>query len=84
MTVKKSEHVFYRIDKTDSLGNKYSFESCEQEFCDNNLINGNYLYEITPFVKDKNGEKIFGEKITLPQIKISKNSWYENENWWED
>ena len=56
----------------------------ENFFIDKELSDGKYVYRVTPFFIDTNGNEIFGESVLLPEIFIYNEETFKNSNWWED
>ncbi len=84
VNVQKNNHVYFDVLRREEGGNECIFENCESVFLDENLPNGKYYYTVLPFVYGENGQKIYGEKITLPQVKIQNENWFDKNDWWED
>ena len=78
----KNEHVLFEIVKTDKDGTKKIADQRDSEFLENNLSPGKYKYALVPYVLSNDGQKIYGEPYTLPEIKIELFS--QDWQWWEE
>ena len=50
----------------------------------NSLKDGYYNFALTPYIADVNGNLIYGDKLILPQIKISEEEKFIQSPWWDD
>ena len=48
------------------------------------LKDGYYNFALTPYIADVNGNLIYGDKLILPQIKISEEEKFIQSPWWDD
>lgn len=53
-------------------------------FVDEELDDGKYIYKITPFFVDSNGNEIIGKEVILPEIFIYNEESFKNSPWWEN
>ena len=53
-------------------------------FVDKELDDGKYIYKITPFFVDSNGNEIIGKEVILPEIFIYNEESFKNSPWWDN
>ena len=84
ITFDKNERTKVKIER--SVNGNFELISVTDEnfFIDKELNDGKYVYKVTPFFIDTNGNEIIGEAVILPEIFIYNEETFKNSPWWED
>ena len=80
----KKDYVYLEIwRKKDNEQFLLVYDGNCKDFLDNNLLDGNYLYRICPYVFDNDFNKVYCENIDLQKIKINRDDDIKNKDWWD-
>ena len=85
INVNKRDYVRYEVwQKKDNEILTLIYDGNESNFFQENLLDGNYFYEIIPYAYDNSGNKIYCESIILQEVKISRDEHIKSQPWWEN
>ena len=84
LLLEKKQEVYCIIER--KINGKFKEIALVKEpiFSESNLSDGIYEYKITPYITDISGQKIYGEEIILPPIKICAEEDFILSPWWDD
>ncbi len=80
----KNTHVYCIIERTFDHKTTTVYDGNANEFCDTATKDGVYSYALTPYVILNDNQKLFGEKIILPDIIISFEEDLIQSPWWDN
>ena len=80
----KDSDVYYKIEV--KKGNEFIEIATDKEenFYLQGLVDGEYIFKITPYRKLDSSFVVFGDSVILPQLKITREDDFINSKWWEE
>ncbi len=82
ITAKKNYVCLEIWRKKDNEDYVLIYDGKDDTFKDEELYDGNYLYRVSPYVIDNEGNKIYCEPLDLKKVRIDRDDNIKNKDWW--